>query len=71
MQLEAHDYQKALADVLRMRRVALDMRREESATWTLSERIAFAHVLETIDHWIAWNRSRLSALGVACARVVA
>jgi hypothetical protein len=63
--------EKYLSDVLRVRRVALEMRREESPSWDLSQRIAFSGLLETIDGWIFESRAALARLGVPCKREVA
>lgn len=58
----------SLASVLRMRRAALQVRIEEGAAWTIAERIAFAHVLETIDRWIYDARSWFAVRGLPCPR---
>lgn len=57
---------RTLEGFLQARRHALDIRREQSATATIAERMAMASVLEQIDRWVFDARAWLSARGLAC-----
>lgn len=63
---DASFVRRSLTSFLEARVAAMQIRAEESATWTVVERVAFAGVLERIDAWIFDARAWLADRGLTC-----